>query len=163
MTFDEFADIAEEEIALLPEYVTEELTGGVLVDENVCLHPGRVDDDLYILGTYSSGGLYGKQIILYYGSFMAVMKSSSDETIRMQIRETLRHEFRHHLETRAGLFWQGTLIEEDAENMRKYYMRHAKTRPSGDEESDGGITPSGEEGAAPSGAEEEKTKDGGTL
>lgn len=132
MTFDEFADIAEQKIALLPEYVTEELTGGVLVDQNTCLHPGRLEDDLYILGTYSTGGLCGKQIILYYGSFMAVMGNSSDETIRMQIRETLRHEFRHHMETRAGLFWKGTLIEEDADNMRKYYMRHAKRAKSGD-------------------------------
>ena len=133
MTFDEFADIAEQEIALLPQYVTDELTGGVLVDQNACLHPRRLEDDLYILGTYSSGGLCGKQIILYYGSFMAVMGNSGDEAIRMQIRETLRHEFRHHLETRAGLYWKGTLIEEDAENMRKYYMRHAQT--------DGGTDP----------------------
>lgn len=125
MTFDEFADIAQEEIALLPDYVMDELTGGVLVDENAKLHPGRVADDLYILGTYSTGEITGKQIVLYYGSFMAVFGNSSDAVIRAQIRETIRHEFRHHLETRAGLFWKGTLIEEDAEKMRKYYMRSA--------------------------------------
>lgn len=125
MTFDEFAEIAEQEIALLPQYVTDELTGGVLIDQSTYLHPRALTDDLYVLGMYSSGGLCGKQIILYYGSFMAVMGNSSDKAVRMQIRETLRHEFRHHLETRAGLFWKGTLIEEDADNLRKYYMRHA--------------------------------------
>ena len=129
MTFDEFADIVEEEIALLPEYVHDELNGGVLVDQNAMLHPGRVADDLYILGTYSSGGLYGKQIVLYYGSFMASMGAAPEEVVRGQIRETLRHEFRHHMETRAGLFWKGTLIEEDKKSMMKYYMRH---RPKDD-------------------------------
>jgi hypothetical protein len=134
MTFDEFSDICEEEIALLPDYVQEELTGGVLVDQNAYLHPKRLRDDLYILGTYSSGGIYGKQIVLYYGSFMAVMGACGEEAIRMQIRETIRHEFRHHMETRAGLFWKGTLIEEDNETMQKYYMLRRGENPP--EESD---------------------------
>ena len=126
MTFDEFSNIAQEETALLPDYVFDELSGGVLTDPEICLHPGRLSDDLYILGTYSSGGYMGKQIVLYYGSFCACMNMENEESVRAQIRETLRHEFRHHMETRAGLFWEGTLIEEDKESMRKYYMRHAK-------------------------------------
>lgn len=125
MTFEEFVQITEEELALLPDYVHDELNGGVLADPNVYLHPGRVADDLYIFGTYSNDAM-GKTIVLYYGSFMATMGHCSDETIRAQIRETLRHEFRHHLETRAGMFGAGTLIEEDADHMRKYYMRHAR-------------------------------------
>lgn len=128
MTFDEFSNIAEEELALLPDYVHEELNGGVLTDRNVYLHPGRVEDDLYILGTYSTDPVMGKQIVLYYGSFMKVMGNAGEQTIRSQIRETLRHEFRHHLETRAGLFRSGTLIEEDRETMKKYYMRHKKAQ-----------------------------------
>lgn len=124
MSFDEFAAIAEEELALLPAYVHDELDGGVLVDPAEYAHPARLADDLYILGTYSTG-ITGKEIVLYYGSFMRTMGGQSDDVIRAQIRETLRHEFRHHLETRAGLFFAGTLIEEDAEHMRTYYMRHA--------------------------------------
>ncbi len=124
MDFDTFSNIVEEELALLPEYVHEELNGGVLTDRSVYLHPGRVTDDLYILGTYSSDPVMGKQIVLYYGSFMAVMGHEKEQAIRAQIRETLRHEFRHHLETRAGLFHAGTLIEEDRNAMKKYYMRH---------------------------------------
>ncbi len=126
MTFDEFSEIAEEEMALLPEYVHEELNGGVLTDQGTFLHPGRVADDLYILGTYTTDPLMGKQIVLYYGSFMETMGNADNASIRRQIRETLRHEFRHHLETRAGLFREGTLIEEDVETMRKYYMRHKR-------------------------------------
>jgi len=124
MTFDMFTEIAEEELALLPEYVHEELNGGVLTDPGTYLHPGRVADDLYILGTYTTDPVMGKQIVLYYGSFMASMKGAGENEIRAQIRETLRHEFRHHLETRAGLFRKNTLIEEDAADMERYYRLH---------------------------------------
>ncbi|HAD20227.1 MAG: metallopeptidase family protein [Lachnospiraceae bacterium] len=123
--FDNFCQVLEEEMKLLPDYVYEELNGGVLADESAFLHPGRVTDDLYILGTYTNHGVLGKQIVLYYGSFAAALGQADDNTVRNQIRETIRHEFRHHLETRAGLFGKGTLIEEDAGRMRKYYMMHA--------------------------------------
>ena len=123
-TFEEFSQMAEDEAALLPDYVHKELSGGVLIDPNPYLHPARLADDLYILGTYSVTKL-GKQIVLYYGSFVRTLGYADWDTIRMQIQETLRHEFRHHLETRAGLFGHGTLIEEDRDRMRVYYMRHA--------------------------------------
>ena len=123
MTFDEFENTVREELELLPDYVHEELNGGVLVDAGVYLHPARLADDLYILGTYSSGGIFGKQIVLYYGSFMQVMGYAGEKVIREQIRATLRHEFLHHMETRAGQFGKGTLVEEDRERMMKYYSR----------------------------------------
>lgn len=125
MTYERFGDIAEEEAALLPAYVYEELDGGVLVDPSVLLHPKRAADDLFILGTYSRS-IMGTQIVLYYGSFMAVFGGGDEEKVRLQIRATIRHEFLHHLETRAGLYFAGTLVEEDRENMVKYYMRHRR-------------------------------------
>lgn len=124
MTLDRFTEITEEELALLPEYVHEELNGGVIVDPAAYLHPARVRDDLFVLGIYSTDPVLGKQIVLYFGSFTAVMRNASDERYRMRIRDTLRHEFLHHLETRAGLFGKGTLIEEDANRMRKYFLAH---------------------------------------
>ena len=123
MTFDEFTAIAEEELALLPDYVHQELNGGVLTDPGVYLHPARLSDDLYILGTYSSDSVMGKQIVLYYGSFEKTMPGADEYAVRCKIRETLRHEFLHHMETRAGLFGKGTLIESDRESMRNYFMR----------------------------------------
>lgn len=126
LSFDEFAAIAEEETAALPSYVYDELNGGVVVDQNAFLHPARLEDDLYILGTYSSSPVMGKQIVLYYGSFTASLGNAGEAVYRAQIRETIRHEFRHHLETRAGLFGAGTLVEEDKEKMLTYYMRHAR-------------------------------------
>ena len=126
LSFDEFAAIAEEETAALPSYVYDELNGGVVVDQNVFPHPARLEDDLYILGTYSNSPVMGKQIVLYYGSFTASLGNAGEAVYRAQIRETIRHEFRHHLETRAGLFGAGTLVEEDKEKMLTYYMRHAR-------------------------------------
>ena len=126
MTFDEFEEAVRQEIDALPEYVKEELNGGVLVDTAEYLHPQALAQDLYILGTYSNSWIYGKQIVLYYGSFMRTMGGAPFEVIRSQIRDTLRYEFLHHMETRAGLFGKGTLIEEDAQRMMRYYIRHAE-------------------------------------
>lgn len=122
-TFDTFAEIVDEEVRLLPSYALEGLEGGVLVDPAAYLHPGRVADDLYILGTYSTG-ITGHQIVLYYGSFLAAVNCRSMTALRERIRETLRHEVLHHLETRAGMFHKGSLIEQDRERMRRYYESH---------------------------------------
>lgn len=124
LTFDDFIRIMEEEVGLLPGYVHEKLDGGVLADSDVYLHPQRLADDLYILGTYSVDAVFGKRIILYYGSFTATLGDASESVYRDRIRETVRHEFLHHLETRAGLYFKGTLIEEDARRMQDYYKRH---------------------------------------
>ena len=53
MTFDEFEEAVRQEIDALPEYVKEELNGGVLVDTAEYLHPQALAQDLYILGTYT--------------------------------------------------------------------------------------------------------------
>ena len=128
LSFEDFTRILNEEVEALPEYVHEKLNGGVLADSNVYLHPGRVADDLYIFGTYSADPVFGKQIVLYYGSFAAVLGDSSESAYREKIRETVRHEFLHHLETRAGLYSKGTLAEEDAIKMQEYYNAHAADR-----------------------------------
>ena len=125
LTFDDFARIVREEVDLLPDFVHEKLDGGVLVDSDVYLHPKRLADDLYILGTYSVDPVFGKRIILYYGSFTATLGAASESAYRVRIRETVRHEFLHHLETRAGLYYKGTLIEEDARRMQDYYKSHS--------------------------------------
>lgn len=124
ISFEDFARIAKEEVAILPEYVHDELNGGVLADPGAYLHPGRLADDLYILGIYSVDHVFGKQIVLYYGSFVATLGNATESVYREKIRETVRHEFRHHLETRAGIFREGSLIEEDIKKMEEYYKNH---------------------------------------
>lgn len=121
LTFEDFTRIVEEEVDLLPSYVHDKLDGGVLADSNVFLHPKRVADDLYILGTYSVDPIFGNQIVLYYGSFISTIGDASEEVYRDRIRDTVRHEFLHHMETRAG---EKGLVEEDAQRMRAYFQRH---------------------------------------
>ena len=130
ISIERFNEIVEEELALLPEYVFEELNGGVIVDEKINLHPKRMADDLYIMGTYSTSPVMGKQIVLYYGSFARTMPYADEDTLRLKIRDTIRHEFRHHMETRAGFFGKGTLIDEDKQEMDRYYLMHAKREAS---------------------------------
>lgn len=128
ITFEDFASIVMEEVDLLPEYVHNELNGGVLVDSSAYLHPGRMADDLYILGTYTVDPILGKQIVIYYGSFISTFGNASESVYREKIRETVRHEFLHHLETNAGLFSKGTLIEDDDRRMMEYYKSHTDDR-----------------------------------
>ena len=126
ISYNRFCEIAESEARLLPDYVYEDLNGGVLTDPSVCLHPGRVTDDLYILGTYNVDPVMGRQIVLYYGSFTAVLGDSDEGTYQIRLKDTIQHEFRHHLESRAGMKRKGSLIEEDEKKMRMYYRRHQK-------------------------------------
>ena len=104
-SFDEFADIVDEEMNLVPDYVYEELNGNVVMEDQAYPHPDRLADDLYILGIYNP--VLGKQVRIHYGSFAASLKPAGMEAYQKQIRQTLQHEFLHHLETRAGLFGKG--------------------------------------------------------
>ena len=124
--FERFTEIVEDEIKLLPGYVFDDLNGGVIVDEKAYLHPKRLADDLYIMGTYSTSPVMGKQIKIYYGSFAATMGDSPEDKVKKKVRDTLRHEFQHHMETRAGFFGDGTLIDEDKQEMARYYAMHKK-------------------------------------
>ena len=92
ISYNRFCEIAESEARLLPDYVYEDLNGGVLTDPSVCLHPGRVTDDLYILGTYNVDPVMGRQIVLYYGSFTAVLGDSDEGTYQIRLKDTIRHE-----------------------------------------------------------------------
>ena len=44
----------------------------------------------------------GRYIAIYYGSFLRVFPGASREKIRRELRKTLRHEFRHHVESLCG-------------------------------------------------------------
>ena len=137
MTFDEFTAIAEEELKKLPPYVQNDLNGGVVADTGAYLHPARLADDLYILGTYTTNPIMGKQIVLYYGSFLATLRNASVNTYRRQIRDTIRHEFLHHLETQAGLFGKGSLVEADWKAMGKYFESKGQGEPGEIKENNG--------------------------
>lgn len=128
ISYRRFREIVSEEMDLLPQYVFEELSGGVLVEKKAKLSPDSVADDLFIMGLYRWGGL-GKQVTLFYGSFVEVYGDASEKTYRAKIRDTLRHEFRHHMETRAGEFGKGSLLEEDARRRERYIRARRGDKP----------------------------------
>ena len=128
VSYDTFREMVSEEMDLLPQYVFDELSGGVLVERRARLSPDSVADDLFILGQYRWGSL-GKQVTLYYGSFREVLGAADEAAYRARVRETLRHEFRHHMETRAGEFGKGSLLEEDARQRQRYLQAHRRRPP----------------------------------
>ena len=54
----------------------------------------------------------GRSIVIYYGSFEPVFGDLSPLELRRELRDTLRHEFRHHVEALAGE--NGLDLEDEA-------------------------------------------------
>ena len=98
----------------LPQPLFDGLNGGVQL-----LEEEKPDPDLpgiYILGECVQDFL-GNSILLYYGSFARLFAGESRLVIRQELRKTLRHEFRHHVEAMAGA---DDLDQEDARQIEAY-------------------------------------------
>lgn len=74
--------------------------------------PDFPGEDLYILGEYCQDPYLGRSIVIYYGSFEPVFGDLSPLELRRELRDTLRHEFRHHVEALAGE--NGLDLEDEA-------------------------------------------------
>lgn len=102
----------------LPEDFYRYLNGGiVLLPEE---KPNQQAEGLYILGEYHRDANLGRFITIYYGSFMRVYGYLSKEGFKEKLKETLLHEFRHHLEALAG---ERGLEIEDARKITEYIGR----------------------------------------
>ncbi|MDY3751186.1 metallopeptidase family protein [Christensenella minuta] len=101
VTLDEMEQMLDELAEELPEAFFYGLNGGVVLLSQTERHP-RGQGGLYTLGCYFSGGEMGRYIAIYYGSFLRVFPGASREKIRRELRKTLRHEFRHHVESLCG-------------------------------------------------------------
>lgn len=109
--------ILSEIIDEIPEPFFEGLNGGIILVEQPKAHPqSQTQLPLYIMGEYVTNAL-GKQIKIYYGSFMKVHPNASIESLRALLKHTLIHEFTHHLEYRAGL---RDLEVQDAKDLQQY-------------------------------------------
>ena len=113
MTIDEFEEAMDQIAEELPEEFYRELNGGILI------LPAKADD-LWVLGMYVHSSSMGRLIEIYYGSFCEVMKGRSREAWIEQMRETLYHEFTHHMESLAG---EKMLEEKDEQQLREYLQR----------------------------------------
>ena len=103
ISIDRFTEILDELAEELPPVFFEELNGGIVVDPRGPLHPEARHSDLYVMGEYRSDPAMGHYIVLYYGSFRRVHGGLDEAALREEMRSVLRHEFRHHVEGRAGV------------------------------------------------------------
>ncbi|MCL2513570.1 MAG: metallopeptidase family protein, partial [Oscillospiraceae bacterium] len=90
-------DIARE----IPDDFFQHLNGGVILLDECKPHP-KSSGDLYIMGEYHNSRDMGRHICIYYGSFMRMYARASESVLRRKLRDTLLHEFTHHLESLAG-------------------------------------------------------------
>ncbi len=123
MTLQETENFLAELVQSLPEEIFRELNGGVLLKEEAKLHPARRADDLYILGEYYVDRIFGRYVVIYYGSMRRVFRHLSDHDFQREVEQVLKHELTHHLENRAG---ERDLEYEDQRQLLHYYARHSQ-------------------------------------
>lgn len=121
VSIDRFEEVLGTLAEELPEAFYEDLNGGILVDPGCPQHPESVDGSLYIMGEYRTDPALGKYIVLFYGSFRRVYGDLEEQALTAEMRRVLRHEFRHHVEGRAGV---RDLEVWDAEQIAAYKAGH---------------------------------------
>lgn len=106
----------------LPPEFYRELSGGILLirEERASLH----GDELAIMGEYIVSPS-GRMIKIYYGSFEELYGWMDEEQLTEQLREVLRHEFTHHMESLAG---ERGLEIKDEMQLREYYRQKGRRR-----------------------------------
>lgn len=110
-------DLAEE----LPPEFYRELSGGILLVREEKQSPHG--DDLYIMGEYIVSQA-GRMIKIYYGSFERMYSWMDEEQLTEELREVLRHEFTHHIESLAGE--RGLEIKDEIQ-LQEYYESKNRT------------------------------------
>ena len=114
-SYETMGDWLEEISQKFPDAFFEELDGGIQLEEQAMPDPEFPPGEMYIMGEYVHDML-GRYIVLYYGSFAALL-SEEDETVwKDEIFATVAHEFTHHMEETAGLH---ALDDKDAEFLRR--------------------------------------------
>ncbi len=116
VSIEEFGRMLEELAGELPDEFYDELNLGINLLEEAKISAHARDDDLYIMGEYFHDQM-GRGIAIYYGSFARLHGSLKKEALKNELRGVLRHEFRHHMEGRAGERW---LEAEDERSLRDY-------------------------------------------
>ena len=114
-TYDQMGDWLEEIAGEFPEAFFTDLDGGIQLEEKALPDPDFPPDEMYVMGEYVHDNL-GRYILLYYGSFAALLSEEDEEAWRDEIFATVAHEFTHHLEETAGLH---TLDDKDFEFLQE--------------------------------------------
>lgn len=120
MDIRQVGDILDHLAEELPEEFYRDLNGGILLVPEAKRSPHG--PDLLIMGEYIRSSL-GRMIKIYYGSFEQMYSHLDEQQLTEQLREVLRHEFTHHIESLAGE--RGLEIKDEIQ-IREYLDRHAR-------------------------------------
>lgn len=118
MDIDRFTALADRLMERVPEPILEGLNGGVTIRRRAMRDPDD-PNDVYIMGEYRTDHVLGCYVVLYYGSFQALLDGEPDEVWEQEIWETIRHELRHHVEERAGVADLDVEDEVEKEQFRR--------------------------------------------
>lgn len=120
-TIDEVHQILNEISEEIPNDFFRKLNEGIILLPEYKLHPeSKQNKKLYIMGEYSRS-ITGRGITIYYDSFRKIYGGTSTSYLRERLRDTLIHEFIHHLESLGG---ERGLEVKDAEDLQNYRNRH---------------------------------------
>ena len=114
-SYQEMGDMLEEIAGEFPEAFFQDLDGGIQLEERALPDPDFPPGEMYIMGEYCHDML-GRYIVLYYGSFVALLSEEDEEGWLDEIFATVAHEFTHHLEDTAMLH---ALDDKDAQFLRE--------------------------------------------
>ena len=117
---DEVQDMLDDLAEEMPEIFYKDLNEGILLLPEAMISPYAQHDDLYTMGQYRRDASMGRLIIIYYGSFAKMYGHLTREQLKVKLREVLRHEFRHHIESLAG---ERGLEIEDEKQINEYLKR----------------------------------------
>lgn len=100
-SYEEMGEILDDLAEELPEVFFKGLNLGVVLFEDLRIHDKATQGDLVVLGEYHRTKL-GRQIRIYYRSFQRIYGHVERGELIEVLRETLRHEFTHHVQDLAG-------------------------------------------------------------
>ncbi len=123
VSMEEMGEMLDEIAGKFPDAFYKELNGGIILLPDAKLHQKNVANDLYVMGEYHRDQNLGRYISIFYGSFASVYGNLSKEQLKIELEGTLKHEFRHHLESLAGEY---ELETEDREYIADYLKKYQK-------------------------------------
>lgn len=127
ISIEEYRRIVFDLMEELPDEFFRELSGGVVVSEELAIPEYARGNDIYTLGQYQVFSRV-RQITMFKGSFDRVYPQADAAQARDILRGVLRHEMRHHLESLGGIHDPSSLEAADEREKQAYLARHASNK-----------------------------------
>ena len=127
-SYETMGDWLEEISQKFPDAFFEELDGGIQLEEQALPDPEFPPGEMYIMGEYCHDML-GRYIVLYYGSFAALLAEEDEETWKEELYTTLAHELTHHVEGLANAHGLDDKDEEQLLRMLEEYQTEFPKEP----------------------------------